>query len=112
MQGQKRSFTFKSGMQPEQIVQLFEGMFTRDGSTFALTKLEPASFGGSHGFRFEYGLTRKVDNVQLSGLGFVAVDKGELFAIVYLAPRLTFFPRHVARVQQMAGSAIIRHGSS
>ena len=44
--------------------------------------------------RFEYALTRKVDNVELLGLGYGTVSKAELFAIVYMAPRLTFFARH------------------
>ena len=41
-----KSFSFKSSMQPDEIVTMFEGMLTRDGSTFKLIKLEPATFGG------------------------------------------------------------------
>jgi hypothetical protein len=95
-------------MQPDEIVSLFEGMFTRDGSTFKLARLEPANFGGRKGFRFEYGLTRKVDSAQLSGVGYGVVDSGELFAIIYLAPRLTFFPRHKQRVERMAMSSKLK----
>ena len=102
---QRKSFNFRSGMQPDEIVALFEGMLTRDGSRYKLLKLEPVTFGGSKGFRFEYSLTRKLDNVELSGVGYCAVSKGELFAIVYMAPRLGFFPRHVGRVDQMARGA-------
>jgi hypothetical protein len=103
-----KSFKFRSRMQSDEIVALYEGMLTRDGSSFKLVKLEPAAFGGTKGFRFEYSLTRKVDNVQLSGLGFGAVSEGELFAIVYMAPRLTFFRRHQERVEQICRSALIR----
>jgi hypothetical protein len=94
-------------MQPDEIVAMFEGMLTRDGSSFKLVKLEPASFG-EKGFRFEYQLIRKVDNVQLSGIGYGSVSKGELFAIVYLAPRLTFFSRHQGRVEQIARDARLK----
>ena len=104
----KKSFDFHAGMQPDQIVALFEGMLSRDGSTYRLTKLEPAVFGGAKGFRFEYALTRKVDNVQLSGVGYAAVDRGELFAIVYMAPRLAFFGRHAPTVEAIARSAHIK----
>jgi hypothetical protein len=101
----RKSFSFRSTMQPDEVVALFEGMLTRDGSSFRLVKLEPAVFAGGRGFRFEYALTRKIDNVQLSGVGFGVVDKGELFALVYAAPRLTFFARHQGRVEQIARSA-------
>jgi hypothetical protein len=101
-------FSFRSNMQPDEIVAMFEGMLTRDGSRFELVKLEPAPFGGGKGFRFDYALTRKVDNVQLAGIGYGAVSKGELFAIVYMAPKLAFFPRHVARVEQLCRSARVK----
>ncbi len=105
---QKKSFKFRSSMQPDEITALFEGMLTRDGSRFKLSKLEPVTFGGNKGFRFEYSLIRKLDNVQLAGLGYGTVSKGELFAIVYMAPRLAFFPRHVAKVEQIARSAVVK----
>jgi hypothetical protein len=103
--GKAKDFAFRSGMQPHEIVAMFEGMLTRDGSQFKLVKLEPASFGGDRGLRFEYAVIRRGDNVQLSGVGFAAVSKGELFALLYHAPRLAFFPRHKPRVEQIARSA-------
>jgi hypothetical protein len=65
-------------------------------------------FGGEKGFRFEYSLVRQVDNVRLSGIGYGAVHKGELFAMLYMAPKLVFFPRHAERVDRIARSAAIR----
>jgi hypothetical protein len=104
--GQQKSFAFRAGMQPDEIVAMFEGMLTRDGSSFKLMKLEPAAFGGK-GFHFEYTLTRRVDHVQLSGIGYGAVSKDELFALLYAAPRIEFFPRHRARVEGIARSVKI-----
>jgi len=106
--GGKKSFNFRSSMQADEIVSLFEGMLMQDGSTYRLVKLEPAAFGGEKGFRFEYMLTRKVDNVQISGVGYGAVRKGELFAILYMAPRLAFFARHSGSVEQIARSAFVK----
>ncbi|HEY7242223.1 MAG TPA: hypothetical protein VH600_23855 [Burkholderiales bacterium] len=105
--GQK-SFNFRASMQPDEIVGLFEGFLTRDGSQFQLTRLEPASFGGSRGFHFEYALTRRVDGVVLSGMGYGTVSRGELFALIYQAPRLAFFARHKDRVEQIARSARVK----
>lgn len=106
--GKQKSFSFRADMQPDEIVAMFEGMLTRDGSNFKLTKLEPAGFGSGKGFRFEYALTRKVDNVLLTGVGYGAVSKQELFAILYMAPRLTFYARHAGRVEKIAQSALIK----
>ena len=105
---EKKSFEFRSKMEAVEIAALFEGMLSRDGSTFTLVKLEPVSFGGNKGFRFEYALTRKLDNVQLSGVGYGAVSRGELFALVYMAPRLAFFARHAPTVEAIARSARIK----
>lgn len=106
--GKHKEFKFRSGMQPDEIVAMFEGMLARDGSSFKLVKLEPSTFGGDKGFRFEYSLIRKGDNVQLSGIGHATVSKGELFAILYIAPRMTFFSRHKDRVEEIARSARVK----
>ena len=107
--GKRKDFAFRSGMLPDEIVAMFEGMLTRDGSNFKLKKLEPSDFGGiKDGFRFEFTLTRKVSNVVLSGVGWGAVSKGELFAMLYMAPRLVFFARHASQVEEIAMSAKVR----
>jgi len=43
----------------------------------------------------------------LSGEGWAAVSKGELFAMLYMAPRLGFFARHAPEVEKIAASAKI-----
>lgn len=48
-----------------------------------------------------------VSCIRLLGVGFGAVDKGELFSLLYNAPALTFFPRHRARVEAIAKTAVI-----
>jgi len=106
--GARKSFAFRSSMQPDEIVAMFEGMLTRDGSSFRLVKLEPTAFGG-RGFRFEYSLVRKVDNVQHAGIGYATVSKGELFALLYFAPRIEFFPRHRGRVESIARTIQIKN---
>lgn len=104
----QKNFVFRKAMQTEEIVSMLEGVLSRDGSSFKLLKLEPYAFGGRKGFRFEYERIRKVDNVQMRGVGFGALDKDELFALVYQAPRLTFFPRHQARIESIAKAVTIK----
>jgi hypothetical protein len=100
--------TFRANMQPDDVVALYQSLFTRDGSSFTLERLEPAEFLGTRGFRFEYLLVRKIDDVHLRGVAWGAVRNGELFVINYWAPRLGFYPRYVARVEALAKSARLR----
>lgn len=104
----QKPLIFKAGMQPAEVVSLYEAMLTRDGSSFQLDKLEPADFLGGPGFRFEYSLNRKVDDVPMRGMAYGAVRKGELFVIHYSAPRLVFYPRYLGRVETLARSAQLR----
>jgi hypothetical protein len=101
--------TFRQGMQAADVVSMFEGLYARDGSTFKLDKVAPHPFLGGEGFRFEFSSIRKHDEVRLSGVGWGAVRNGELYAITYTAPRLSFFSRHVASVEAIAKSARIRN---
>ncbi len=107
-ESKKKNFVFRKTMQTEEIISMLEGMLCRDGSTFKLRKVEPFAFGGKKGFRFEYERIRKIDGVRLQGIGFGAVDKDELFALVYQAPRLTFFPRYQARAEAIAKAVTIK----
>lgn len=106
--GEKKTFSFRSSMQPDEIVAMFEGMLTRTGASFKLLKLEPVNFGGIKGSRFEFSLTRKLDSVQLSGFGYSSISKGELFAILYMAPRLGFYPRHAPQAEKISRSARVK----
>lgn len=104
----KKNIVFRKDMPTEELVAMFESVLTRDDSIFKLKRIEPSAFGGKKGFLFEFERIRKFDNVQQLGFGYGAVDKEELFAMIYLAPALTFFPRHQARVEAMAHTARIK----
>lgn len=104
----KKNVIFRGNMQTDEIVSMFESMLTRDDSVFNLLRVEPSTFGGKKGFLFEYERIRKIDNVLQLGFGYGAIDNGELFALVYTAPALTFFPRHKARVEAIAHTAHIK----
>lgn len=99
---------FRASMQPAQIVALYESLLTRDGSSFALDRLEPAEFLGEKGFRFEYSLNRKIDDVPMKGVGIGVIRRGELYVIHYSAPRLVFFARYLPQVEAIARSAQVR----
>lgn len=103
-----KPLAFKSDMPPSEVVALFEGLYSRGGSTFKLERLAPESFLGQSGVRFEFSSVRKSDDVRLRGVGWSAVRNGELFAITFTAPRLAFFPQHLPAAEAIARSARAR----
>jgi hypothetical protein len=102
------SFNFRAAMQPDELLALFEAAYATGGNKYKLVKAEPTTFLNGSGTRFEFFMDRKADNVKLQGLGYFAVRNNELHAIVFTAPRLAFFPRHVQSVEKIAVSATLR----
>jgi len=100
--------TFRAAMQPAEVMTLLQSLLTRDGSSFSLDRLEATEFVGTRGFRVEYSMVRKLDEVRLRGVAFGAVRNGELFLINYSAPRLAFYPKHAAGVEALARSARVK----
>lgn len=104
---EKKLPKFRAAMHPNEIVEFYEAYMTADGSSFTLKKLEPASFGGADGFRFEFEGVRKSDELGLAGVGYGASRGGRLYMMVYTAPRIHFFPTYLPRVEAIARSARI-----
>lgn len=103
-----KPLAFRATMRTNELMTLFEGVYARDGSTFTLDKVEPHTFVGSEGFRFEFSSIRKFDEVRLRGIGWGAVRNGQLFVITYTAPRLAFFERHLPEAEKIARSARVK----
>lgn len=108
--GQKapRVPTYVAGMQPDQLVNLFEILHSNDGSLVTMNKVEPAMFAGVRGVRFEMTIVRKGDGVTLSCMGWVAVHNGQLYAATFFAPRLGFYSRLAPRAEAVVRSASIK----
>jgi hypothetical protein len=108
--GQKaaRVPTYQSGMPLDQLVNLFEVLYSADGSMVSMTKVEPAVFAGEKGVRFEFSVTRKGDDVQLKGVGWLSQRKDELYAATFLAPKLAFFPRLLPKAESVVRTAQIK----
>jgi len=101
----QRPLAFKATMQPHEVVALFEAFYTRDGSSFKLDKLEATEFLGQRGWRAQYTVVRKVDDVKLTGSAWATLRSGELFALTFTAPSVGFYPRQVAKVEKVAAAA-------
>jgi hypothetical protein len=100
--------TYLAGMQPDQLVNLFEILYSNDGSIVTLSKVEPATFVGEKGVHFAFSMTRKSDGVEMKGIGWLAVHKGELFAASFVAPKKSFFPRLAPKAESVAKSAKVQ----
>ena len=99
---------FTSGMKLDQMASLFEQMYAIDGSAVTLDKVEPSTFGAQQGVRVEFSVVVQSSNLQLKGVAWAAEHKGQFYATSYVAPRLSFFPRYLPQVQDIAKSAVIK----
>lgn len=100
--------TYVAGMQPDQLVNLFETLYSHDGSIVTLSKVEPATFVGEKGVHFAFSMMRKADGVEMKGLGWLAVHKGQLYAASFVAPRKSFFGRLAPKAESVVKSARVQ----
>jgi hypothetical protein len=104
----QRALVFRAAMQPHELVALFESLYTRDGSTFTLEKLEPAEVLGQRGWRAQYTVLRKFDEVRLRGDAWGTVRDNELYAMTFAAPALGFYPRLAPGVEKVVAAARLK----
>jgi hypothetical protein len=103
---------FRTGLTPEKLVSLFEEFYATAG-TVSITKMEPTVFAGQKGVRFEFTLARRRDDLNLLGVGWVAVRADatfgeELFAATFVAPRLSFYQRLLPMAEAVVKTARIK----
>ena len=99
---------FRATMQPQEIVELFENLSVtglNSGSTFHLDRLVPVKFLGGDGFRFDYSLTRKGDELEMKGAAFAAVRDQRLYMMVFQAPKIHYFGKWAAAAEVIAVTA-------
>lgn len=100
--------TFTGNMTPDELVSLFEIMYSADGSQVKVTKIEPGTFAGAKGVRFELLVTAKKTDLQVRGVGWAAVRNNELYAATYTAPDLAFFKRLAPKAEAVVKTAAIK----
>ena len=104
--------TFRPGLGPEKLVSLFEELYATAG-TVNITRVEPAVFAGQKGVRFEFTLARRRDDLDMQGVGWVAVRADptwgeELYAATFVAPKLAFFDRLLPRAEAVVKTARVK----
>lgn len=108
--GQKapRVPTFVANMTPDQLVSLFEILFSTDGSQVAITRAEPATFAGERAVRFEFTVTKKSSELVHKGIGWATVRNNELYAATFTAPELAFYRRLLPKAESVIATARIK----
>jgi hypothetical protein len=109
---ERRVPTFRPGLTPEKLVSLFEELYATAG-TVTISKVEPTVFAGEKGVRFEFTLARRSDDLNMLGVGWVAVRPDptwgeELFAATFVAPRLSFYQRLLPMAEDVVKTARVR----
>lgn len=105
---EKQQPRFNAKMQPHEVVELFDAASTENGSQFKLDKLSPSPFGGNNGFRFDFTMIRKGDEVELKGVGYGSMRAGKLYLMVFKAPKIYYYGKHIGRVEAVARSVQLR----
>lgn len=65
---------------------------------------EPALLAGKKGIRFTYAFTRADDEVQRKGEGIGAMVNGQLYLVIYEAPKLYYFDKDVDKFRKLAAT--------
>jgi hypothetical protein len=104
--------TFKAGLPAEKLVSLFEELYANEGIV-TVTRTDRGSFAGQPGVRFEFKLERRIDDLTLQGVGWIAVRNNpvegeELYAATFMAPQLAFFPRLLPMAEAVVKTARIK----
>lgn len=99
--------TFTGAVAPDRLVNLFEQLYANEGAV-QVTRMEPTRFAGEKGVRFEFTLARRDDDLELRGVGWVAVHGGELYAATFAAPKLTFYARLLPMAEAVVRTARIK----
>ncbi len=104
----KSPLIFRSAMTPTEIVELWEATISKvNGATIAKgSNIQPVTFGGVPGFRFDFHFVTR-DEVDRTGLAYVAVKGDRLYMIFYSGTKLHHFQLRQANVQRMIESARI-----
>ncbi|MDB5956010.1 hypothetical protein [Ramlibacter sp.] len=107
--------TFRQGLTPEKLVSLFEELYATAG-TVNITKMEPTVFAGQRGVRFEFTLARRRDDLDMQGVGWVAVRPDamygeELYAATFVAPKLSFFRRLLPMAEAVVKTARVKEAA-
>ena len=99
---------FRADMQADEVVEFYGVFASHDGSAFKLEKLAPCRFAEQNGFRWEFSRTRKFDDVRTRGVGYGVISGGQLYLLVFEAPRIHYFAKHAGRVEALAQSARLK----
>ncbi|RDV06716.1 hypothetical protein DXH95_04730 [Sphingorhabdus pulchriflava] len=95
--------TFRSGMLPTDVVELFEASnrIVLGSSVFAVDNMEPAKLGDHDAVRFSYRYAAQDEGLTRKGEGVAAIVGGQLYLVNFIAPAVHYFERDIAEVRQL-----------
>ena len=104
--------TFRNRLAAEKLVNLFEELYANEG-VVTVTRIDPGSFAGQAGVRFEFTIVRRADDLTLKGIGWLAVKHSptqgeELYAATFTAPQQAFFDRLLPKAEAVVKTARIK----
>jgi hypothetical protein len=100
---------FRKDMLPTDLVELFEvsNRTLLQSSLFKIENVEPAKLGGYDAVRFRYSYENQSDGLTRLGEGVASNVDGKFYMINFVAPKLHYFDRDVAKFRQIVDSIVI-----
>ncbi len=100
---------FSATMLAPDIAQLFEGSYrvATGTSLFTIGRMEPATFAGRPGFRFDYGFTLQGEEVRRRGEATGAVIDAKLYMVTFEAPAIHYFASGLSAYRTILRSATL-----
>jgi hypothetical protein len=100
---------FSPTMLAPDVAQFFEGSYrvAMGTSLFAIDRVEPATFAGRPGFRFDYSFTVQDEEVRRKGEGIGAIVDGKLYLVTFEAPAIHYYDRDLEAFRKISASATL-----
>jgi hypothetical protein len=96
---------FRKAMTASEIAELAAETLQRRGAGEArVVSVRPELFGGRPGFRAELAL-KTAEGLEVEGLAAGAVVKGELYLLLFTAPRIHYFATNKPTIEKVIASA-------
>jgi hypothetical protein len=99
---------FSASMLAPDVIGMYETTLrgVTDTAQYATDKVEPATFAGQPGFRFNFSYTVG-DEVKRKGEGIGAIISGKLYMMVFASPQTHYYDRDIEKFRAIAATARI-----
>jgi hypothetical protein len=97
----------RPGLNAEQIAQLIEATYARQGGLFKTLRLAPAKIMGGDGMRMEFSYVSTQRPAEVRGIAYGLMQNNKLYVMSFYAPKIHYFAKLSASAEAAMQSASI-----